>query len=74
MPSEQGWSVMIKCENGREFLCHGSEGILSPVWPKSRRSLAVEHKRMLRAHGFNARVVPVTFTRPEIIKEPSNAQ
>lgn len=73
LPQEQGWSVVIQRQNGTEFLCSCSEGVLPPVWPKSQRSSAVAHKRDLQAHGFKARVVPVVFTRPAILSNDREA-
>ena len=56
--------MAIRRQNGSEFLCVSSEGVLPPVWPRAQRKLAVAHKKDLQAHGFKARVVAVEFTRP----------
>lgn len=61
---ETGWSVAVSRQNGSEFLCASSEGVLPPVWPRAQRKHAVAHKKDLQAHGFKARVVAVEFTRP----------
>ncbi len=37
------------------------------VWPLSNRKEATNSKRDLMAYGFNARVVRVTYTEPQIV-------
>lgn len=66
---EQGFAVQITRADGSTFLCAANGGVLTPVWPRSHRKLAVAHKRDLIAHGFKAKVVPVEFTRPRVAKE-----
>jgi hypothetical protein len=66
--TEQGWSVAIKrSKDGTEFLASGSNGILPTVFHKRNRNYAVEMKKGLKRHGFDCRVVPVSYTIPEII-------
>jgi hypothetical protein len=62
-----GYSVQITSKDGTTFLASSDLGILPPVWTLSQRRFAVAHKRELRAQGFKARVVRVTFTTPEVL-------
>lgn len=67
--TERGWAVRITREDKTSFLASSGEGILPAVWINSQRKLAVQHKKDLRGYGFNAKVVPVVFARPEEIEE-----
>lgn len=68
MEPRKGWCVSIKRKDGSSFMCSSMNGDATPVWAKRNRKYAVEHKKMLRRNGFNARVVPVLFTDPIIIE------
>lgn len=65
MNLRKGFSVVIKREDGSEFLCCSDPGILPPVFVQ--RKWAVQHKRKLIAEGFTCRVVPVTFANVEVV-------
>lgn len=60
---QEGWSVMIRRADGSKFFACGSDGVITPVWPKNRRSYAKTFADNLRSH-FDARVVPVTYAHP----------
>lgn len=64
---EQGWSVAIKRKDGTEFLASGGNGILPTVFHKRNRNYAVGMKKNLKGHLLDCRVVPVSYTIPEII-------
>jgi len=63
----EGWAVAIRRKDGSKFLALTGIGIARAVWPLSARKNAVHHKKTLRAHGMNARVVRVAYSDPEII-------
>jgi hypothetical protein len=66
---ERGWSVAIKRKDGTEFLASGGNGILPTVFHKRNRKSAVVMKKGLKGHGFDCRVVPVSYTIPYCAEE-----
>ena len=66
-----GWSVEIVRTNGTTFLCSPGMGVMPPVW--LQRKHAVAHKRDLRAHGFQARVVRVEFRDVRVVVDGGGA-
>lgn len=56
-----GCAVQIKRKDGTTFLACSHPGILPAIWPLSQRRFAVEHRRELQGHGFDAKVVRVVF-------------
>jgi hypothetical protein len=63
-----GFSVSIKRKDGTTFLACSAPGDLPAVF--TTRKYAAVHKRELEGHGFDCRVVMVSFTDPvEMIRK-----
>jgi hypothetical protein len=70
LPAQIGWGIIIRRKaDGSEFLCASGTGDGSPVWAKCNRRYAVAHKKELRKHGFDARVVPVAYATPMVLTD-----
>lgn len=65
----EGWAVQITRADGSKFFAANSGGVVTPVWPRSQRKYAVQWRKQLQAHNYNARVVPVTYAHPVEIKK-----
>ncbi len=65
---KRGWSVQIQRKDGTNFLCANDIGNFPPIWTKKNRKWAVLHKKELKIHGFKAKVVPVLYSEPALIK------
>lgn len=64
----EGWALVIFRDDGSYFFASSGLGVGTPLWTKAQRKYAVQHKRALKAHGFKAKIVPVRWTPPVIIK------
>ncbi|CAN5546214.1 hypothetical protein BH09VER1_BH09VER1_24650 [soil metagenome] len=64
---EKGWAVVITRDDGTEFFASAGPGDQSAIWANCNRRFAVRHKKQLRAEGYNARVAPVVYSRPQLL-------
>jgi hypothetical protein len=68
MSWEEGWAIQITRKDGTSFLAGTGVGEAAAFWCKRNRKQAVRHKKELREHDLNAKVVPALYHKPEVIK------